>query len=203
MGSTIGFPRGTTPPLRIAIPTISSATASRSARCKVSARPGHERGDRLAGAAPDKSRPFFLYVCFHEPHEPIDSPEEYVKRYPQATQPGEALYYANITHLDFQVGRLLATLDRLGARQNTLVFLTSDNGPETLNRYPAAWRSHGSPGPLRGMKSWLYEGGFREPGILRWPGKIAAGRNVRRARSGASTCCRPLRLPACRCPTTG
>jgi arylsulfatase A len=58
---------------------------------------------------------------------------------------------------------------------DTLVFFTSDNGPETLKRYPAAKRSYGSPGPLRGMKLHLYEGGIRVPGILRWPGHTKPG----------------------------
>jgi arylsulfatase A len=123
----------------------------------------------------DPRRPFYLYVCFHEPHEPIDSPEELVARYPQATKRGEALYYANVTQMDSQVGRLMQAIDRLKLRDDTLVFFTSDNGPETLDRYQDAWRSHGTPGPLRGMKLWLYEGGFREPGIVRWPGKTKPG----------------------------
>ena len=119
--------------------------------------------------------PFFLFVCFHEPHEPVASPPELVAHYPEATERGEAEYYANVENVDIAVGRLLAAVDEIGARESTLVFFTSDNGPETLNRYPNAWRSHGSPGPLRGMKLHVYEGGIRVPGILRWPGQIEAG----------------------------
>ncbi len=123
----------------------------------------------------NKDNPFYLFVCFHEPHEPIDSPEEYQKLYPQATKRGEALYYANVTQMDSQVGRLMDALDRMGYRDDTLVFFTSDNGPETLDRYRGAWRSHGTPAPLKGMKLWVYEAGFREPGIIRWPGKTQPG----------------------------
>lgn len=120
-------------------------------------------------------KPFFLHVCFHETHEPVASPEELVALYPSAQGKGEAIYYANATNMDRAVGRLMAALDELHLAENTLVFFTSDNGPETLNRYAGAWRSWGSPGPLRGMKLHMYEGGIREPGILRWKGKIAPG----------------------------
>lgn len=123
----------------------------------------------------DKSKPFFALVTFHEPHEPIDSPEALVESYPNAKKKGEALYYANVTNMDRAVGQLMKTLDDLNLRENTLVFFTSDNGPETLNRYGRAWRSHGSPGELRGMKLHIYEGGIRVPGIVRLPGKLSPG----------------------------
>jgi arylsulfatase A len=79
--------------------------------------------------------------------------------------------------MDRAVGRLMATLDEIGAADNTIVFFTSDNGPETLNRYKGSNRSYGSAGPLRARKLWLYEGGIRVPGILRWPGKAPRGRD--------------------------
>lgn len=126
----------------------------------------------------DTTKPFFSFVCFHEPHEPIDSPPELVNEYSQATKKGEALYYANVSNMDKAVGKLLAALDRLKLADDTLVMFTSDNGPETLNRYKSAWRSHGSPGPLRGMKLHLYEAGFRVPGIIRYPGVATAGKVV-------------------------
>jgi len=123
----------------------------------------------------DKGKPFFAFVCFHEPHEPIDSPPDMVAQYPQATKKGEALYYANVQNMDAAVGKLMAALDELKLADDTLVFFTSDNGPETLNRYANAWRSHGSPGPLRGMKLHIYDGGIRVAGILRWPRRLAPG----------------------------
>lgn len=124
--------------------------------------------------------PFFLYVCFHEPHEPVASPPELVATYldddgPKARNEDEAQYFANVTNMDAAVGRLLTTLREQGANENTFVVFTSDNGPETLNRYPRGTRCYGSPGPLRGMKLWLYEGGFRVPGIIRWPEVVPAG----------------------------
>lgn len=120
----------------------------------------------------EQENPFFMFVCFHEPHEPIDSPEDLVGQYPAAQKQGEALYYANVTNMDRAVGRLMSTLDKLNLDEETLVFFTSDNGPETLNRYKGSWRSHGTPGPLRGMKLHVYEGGIRVPGILRWKGRV-------------------------------
>jgi len=126
-----------------------------------------------------KERPLFLYLAFHEPHEPVASAPDLVDLYPQARKRGEALYYANVTQVDRAFGRLLAALEQRGARGNTLVFFSSDNGPERLNRYPAAWRSHGSAGLLRGQKLSLYEGGIRAPGLLRWPGRVVPGRIAR------------------------
>ncbi len=123
----------------------------------------------------DDKRPFFQFVCFHEPHEPVASPPDLVAQYPEAKKRGEALYYANVANMDRAVGKLMAAVDRLGLRDDTMVFFTSDNGPETLNRYGGAWRSHGSPGPLRGMKLHIRDGGIRVPGILRWPGKTKPG----------------------------
>jgi len=126
----------------------------------------------------DKGKPFFQFVCFHEPHEPIASPPDLVAQYPQATKEGEALYYANVANVDRSVGRLLATLDELKLADSTLVLFSSDNGPETLKRYPTGWRSHGSPGPLRGMKLHLYDGGIRVAGLLRYPPRVKPGQTV-------------------------
>ena len=132
----------------------------------------------LDGRKGDK--PFFLFVCFHEPHEPVASPAEIVKTYlddegPKARNEDEAQYFANITNVDAAVGRLMASLKQRGLDEKTLVVFTSDNGPETLKRYPRGTRSYGSPGPLRGMKLWLYEAGVRVPGIARWKGVIQPG----------------------------
>lgn len=124
-------------------------------------------------------KPFFAFVCFHETHEPIASPPELAAKYPQAENANQALYFANVTNMDRAVSRLLQTLDELGEAENTLVFFSSDNGPETLNRYgEGSARCYGSPGPLRGMKLHIYDGGIRVPGIIRWPGHTRPGQVV-------------------------
>jgi len=131
-----------------------------------------EEASRWLTRVSESDAPFFAFVCFHEPHEPIASPEDLVASYPGADKKGEALYYANVSNMDRAVGSLMATLDQTKLAEDTLVIFTSDNGPETLNRYKSAWRSHGSPGPLRGMKLHIYDGGIRVPGIVRFPGRI-------------------------------
>jgi len=119
-------------------------------------------------------KPFFLYVCFHEPHEPVESPPGLVARHGNVN-PNEAQYYANVENVDLAVGRLLKKLDDLNVAENTLVVFTSDNGPETLNRYKGGSRSYGSVGIFRGRKLHLYEGGIRVPWIIRWNGKVPPG----------------------------
>lgn len=124
-------------------------------------------------------RPFFFYMAFHEPHEPVASPEAIVASYRSvAVTEKEATYFANVENVDRAVGKLLATLGKLSIDKNTLVVFTADNGPETLNRYRGASYSWGRPEPLRGMKLWTTEAGFRVAGIMRWPGKIKAGQTV-------------------------
>ena len=125
----------------------------------------------------DKSRPFLLMVWLHSPHEPIATGNEFVEAYSEVAEtPQQAEYFGNVTQLDHEVGRLVKSLDSGGLKDNTLIYFSSDNGPETLHRYKGSERSYGTPGLLRGMKLHLYEGGIRVPGIIRWPERIKAGR---------------------------
>ena len=117
----------------------------------------------------DAAKPFFLYVCFHEPHEPIASDEKYARLYP-SDDPKFSAHHGNITQMDDAAGRLLRGLDEMKLRENTLVVFTSDNGPAITPAHP-----YGSAGPLRNKKGSVYEGGIRVPGIIRWPGKTTAG----------------------------
>jgi arylsulfatase A len=119
----------------------------------------------------ENNNPFYLQVCFHEPHEPVASPQELVQKYlPESETENQAQYFANVANMDAAVGRLVKYLKEKHG-DNTLIIFSSDNGPETLNRHPRAIHSYGSPGELKGMKLWTNEAGFRVPGILNWLGK--------------------------------
>lgn len=139
--------------------------------------------------------PFFLYVAFTEVHTPLASPQRYLDMYQPyisafARQhphlfyadwadtpyrgPGE--YYANISYLDAQVGKILRQVERMGAQENTLILFTSDNGPVT--REARKWyelNMAGETGGLRGRKDNLWEGGIRVPAIVQYRGHIPPG----------------------------
>jgi len=85
-------------------------------------------------------------------------------------------YCAVMSHIDAAVGRLLGKLDELKLTSNTLVFMTSDNGPEDYHIGNMRNSGMGSVGVLRGRKRSLYEGGVRMPCIARWPGVVPAGK---------------------------
>jgi len=132
----------------------------------------------------EPDQPFFLYIAFNEPHEPVASPASLVNTYRGvAKSEKQATYYANVDNLDRAVGKFYAALKRLDLDENTLVVFTSDNGPETLDRYAGADHSFGVADPLRGMKLWTTEAGFRVAGVMRWPGKIKGGQTQSQALS--------------------
>ncbi len=118
----------------------------------------------------DKSKPFFMFVCYHEPHEPIATDPQFSAIYPSPDDPSLSEHHGNVTQMDAAFGRLSKCLDDLGLRENTLLFFTSDNGPAITK-----WHPHGSAKPLRDKKGYMYEGGIRVPGIIRWPGHARPG----------------------------
>lgn len=117
----------------------------------------------------DPDKPFFLFACFHEPHEPIASAEKFSDLYP-SDDPSYSAHHGNVSQLDEGFGSLIETLEALGVRDETFIFFTSDNGPAITPMHP-----HGSAGPLRDKKGAIYEGGIRVPGIVQWPGHVKAG----------------------------
>jgi len=145
-----------------------------------------------------RRRPFYLQVWTLLPHAPLrPTPEQLAVvegLQPRADAPGFGpwmrsylaaardlagqmrVYAASIADLDAQLGRLLDTLDALGLSSNTLLLFSSDNGPEDYRISNAANAGVGSTGPLRARKRSMYEGGIRTPGLVRWPGRVPAGR---------------------------
>jgi len=117
----------------------------------------------------NRERPFFLYFPHTFPHKPQYASENFEGRSPHG------FYADTVEEIDWSVGELLAALKRLDLDENTLVVFTSDNGPPASGGRWAERGGGGSVGPLRGGKGRTLEGGMREPGIFRWPGKIAPG----------------------------
>lgn len=126
-----------------------------------------------------KDQPFFMYVPHPIPHRPLHVSEQFMKdvapqlRAKLAAEPEGTVDYKNrdklfrqaISEIDWSVGQILDTLKSQGLDENTVVIFTSDNGPAV-----------GKAVPLRGRKGQTYEGGMREPTVIRWPGKIPAGK---------------------------
>jgi arylsulfatase len=113
----------------------------------------------------NKDRPFFLYVPHVMPHVPIFPSKEFQGR----TEQGK--YGDVIEELDASVGEILATIKRLSLDEKTLVIFATDNGP-----FLSYGNHAGSARPLREGKLTTFEGGVRVPCIMRWPGKVPAGR---------------------------
>ncbi len=112
-------------------------------------------------------RPFFLQLAFFSVHTPIQGRRDLVESYTEELGDGRlAEYAAMVSAMDEAVGHVLKTLEQQALTRDTVVVFFSDNG----GRSP--W---GNNGGLRGSKGMLYEGGIREPLIVRWPGRVRAG----------------------------
>ena len=112
--------------------------------------------------------PLFLYVAYAGPHTPWLPSDAF------RGKSGAGLYGDFLMEIDHEIGKVINALDETGLKQNTLVMLSSDNGPVWFPKNREKYQ-HRSVGPLRGMKADAFEGGHRMPFIAAWPGKIPAG----------------------------
>lgn len=153
---------------------------------------GEHLPDRLASEAvafisANETQPFLVYLSFYSVHTPLMTTPELEAKYEAKPamptiwgQEGDrrvrqvqnhAVYAGMVESMDQAIGKVLGALDSLGLTDNTIVFFTSDNGGlSTSEGHPT------SNSPLRAGKGWLYEGGIREPLILRWPRKLRTPR---------------------------
>jgi len=140
-------------------------------------KPGEYLTDRLTDEAigfitANKDKPFFLYLPHYGVHTPLQAKPEKIAKYQARSDPNQpqhhATYAAMIESLDEGIGRLLAALESLKLRENTIVVFTTDNGGLELNQVTAN-------DPLRAGKGSAYEGGVRVPLIVSYPPKIRAG----------------------------
>ena len=119
-------------------------------------------------SAAKAGQPFLAVVWFHTPHLPVVAGPKHAAMY-KGFDDYKKHYYGCISAMDEQVGRLRKTLKNAGVANNTMLWFSSDNGPEGNDSAP------GKTGGFRGRKRSLYEGGVRVPGLLEWPAVIKPG----------------------------
>ena len=133
------------------------------------------------------NKPFLAVIWFHNVHTPLGKNPDIMALYSDCTEQ-EQIYFSNITAIDDQIGRLRMALRERNLANNTMVWFTSDNGPNLKGKKnPKAaiaqngkfvYTALGSTGAYRGWKRDCYEGGLRVPGILEWPSRIKKPRRT-------------------------
>ena len=123
--------------------------------------------------ATSNKEPFFAVIWFHAPHSPVVGGANYLKLYEQYPEHTRH-YYACLTAMDEQLGRMRRELDELGVGRDTMLWFCSDNGPARQG----SPRHVGSAKNLKGFKLSIHEGGIRVPGLMVWPAKIREPRQV-------------------------
>ncbi|TWU21390.1 sulfatase family protein [Bythopirellula polymerisocia] len=116
----------------------------------------------------DSDKPFLLYLALGAPHVPLVAPKRLQNKSGLGRRVDMCLW------VDESVGRIDSALDRLGIAEDTLVIFASDNGAADPSRFGNEI-NHRPSGPYRGFKTDVWEGGFRIPFVLRWPGKVREG----------------------------
>jgi len=115
-----------------------------------------------------KHQPFFMYLSHYAVHTPVEAPDSLIRKYEKLVDGSgiDPVYAAMVDNLDWNLGRLMGTLERLGLEKRTILILASDNGAIHLTSDNT---------PFRLGKGYLYEGGVRVPFIMKWPGHIPPG----------------------------
>lgn len=113
------------------------------------------------------SQPFFIYLAFNAPHTPMEATEADLARFPELTGTRKT-YAAMMFAMDRAIGTVLASLEKQGLSENTIVVFTNDNGGPTDKNASLNW-------PLAGTKSNHLEGGIRVPFLMRWPAQLQQG----------------------------
>ena len=130
----------------------------------------------------NKGEPFYANVWFSDVHATLNPSKEQLEnirgfKAKNIKHEGiERIYYASLLEMDRQIGLFVDKLDQMGLSSNTLIILSSDNGPEDYQISNSAHSGAGSSGPFRGRKRSIYEGGIRVPFIIRMPETVPAGK---------------------------
>lgn len=149
----------------------------------------------------NKDNSFYLHLWLNDVHDRFFPKPELMPKFRMfAANPYLQEYYAVIDEMDRQMGRLFDAIDNMGLAENTLIVVASDNGPTAWQRYyDEGHAPPGKTGGLRGRKWSLYEGGIREPLIVRWKGTVPKGRVNKKTVVGAVdlflTFCRIADIP--------
>jgi arylsulfatase A-like enzyme len=115
--------------------------------------------------------PFFAYVSLYSPHKPWALTPPFI-----GNNSANGFYYGDwMPEVDDRIGRVIDAIDQNGFFSNTVVILTSDNGPENTAMSQSLTHGRDPNGPLRGNKRDVWDGGTRVPFVVRWPGQAAAG----------------------------